>query len=88
MKMTDERMIIDPRLGDAVCEAIQNMTGHNCHVIIIACPIVQVDDEHESIGQPSFVTSLQPDDMEELLIQIAGGMAVAGKRVVTGSTVQ
>lgn len=73
-----ERIQIDPRIGDAVLALIEKQTGHRCHMAMIVCPI-----EGAKLGQPQFVTSLQPDEMESLIVQVAGGFALAGDRTVT-----
>lgn len=73
------RLDLDPRLGDAILRLIEKTTGRECHIALIACPM-----EDTKLGQPSFVTSLQPKEMEDLIIQIAGGFALAGERTVTG----
>lgn len=73
------RLDLDPRIGDAICQLIERQTGRQCHIALIACPM-----DGAKLGQPAFVTSLQPDEMENLIIQIAGGFALAGKPTITG----
>ena len=74
-----DRIKLDPRIGDAILQLIERQTGRECHIALIACPMVG-----PKLGQPEFVTSLQPDEMESLIIQVAGGFALAGKRTVAG----
>ena len=69
-----ERLKLDPRLGDAILALIEKMSGQQCHIALIACPM-----DGEKLGQPAFVTSLQPHEMENLIVQVAGGFALAGK---------
>jgi hypothetical protein len=75
-----KRLKLDPRLGDAILQLVEKTTGRKCHIALIACPM-----EGRKLGQPTFVTSLQPDEMESLIVQIAGGFALAGDRTVTGT---
>ena len=73
------RLELDPRLGEAILQLIERTTGRECHIALIACPM-----DGRKLGQPTFVTSLQPDEMESLIVQVAGGFALAGKRVIDG----
>lgn len=68
-----KRLALDPRIGDAILELIERQTGQACHITLIACPM-----DGEKLGQPAFVTSLQPYEMESLIVQVAGGFALAG----------
>jgi hypothetical protein len=77
--MRSDRLQLDPRLGEAILTLIERAAGRTCHIALIACPM-----DGPKLGQPSFLTSLQPDEMENLIIQIAGGFALAGKRVIDG----
>ncbi len=72
------RLKIDPRIGDAVLSIIEKTTGRQCHIAMIVCPM-----DGAKLGQPEFVTSLQPSEMESLIIQVAGGFALAGKPTVS-----
>lgn len=74
-----KRLDIPPRLGDAICQVIEKTNNQQVHVVLIACPV----ERSGKLGQPTFVTSLQPDEMENLVTQIAGGFALGGKRHVT-----
>lgn len=69
-----ERLDLDPRLGDAILALIERTSGKRCHIALIACPM-----DGPKLGQPAFVTSLQPAEMESLIVQVAGGFALAGK---------
>lgn len=75
-----DRLNLDPRIGDAILQLIEKQTGEQVHIVLIACPM-----EGKKLGQPSFVTSLQPDEMESLVTQIAGGFVLAGERKITGA---
>ena len=75
------RLNLDPRIGDAVLALIERQTGKRCHIAMIVCPM-----EGAKLGQPAFVTSLQPAEMESLIVQVAGGFALAGKPTVKGRT--
>ena len=72
-----KRLKLDSRLGDAILTLIEKTSGVSCHIVLIACPM-----DGAKLGQPAFVTSLQPDEMESLVVQVAGGFALAGKRHV------
>ena len=77
--MSEEtKLKLDPRIGDAVLSLIERQTGQQCHIAMIVCPMVG-----PKLGQPAFVTSLQPDEMESLIVQVAGGFALAGERKVS-----
>lgn len=73
-----KRLNIDPRIGDAVLQLIERQTGERCHIALIVCPM-----DGLKLGQPSFVTSLQSAEMESLIVQVAGGFALAGKVTAT-----
>lgn len=66
-----KRITLDPRIGEAILQLIERTTGEQCHIVLIACPMDGV-----KLGQPDFVTSLLPDEMEDLIIQIAGNLAL------------
>lgn len=68
------KLNLDPRIGDAVLTLIERQTGKKCHIAMIVCPM-----DGAKLGQPTFVTSLQPHEMESLIVQVAGGFALAGK---------
>lgn len=72
-----ERLQLDPRIGDAVLQLVERQTGRRCHLAMIVCPL-----EGPRLGQPAFVTSLQPHEMEDLIVQVAGGFALAGRPTV------
>lgn len=77
--MSGQRLNLDPRIGDAILQLIERQTGQMVHIAMIVCPM-----DGPKLGQPEFVTSLQPDEMESLITQVAGGFVLAGKRNVTG----
>lgn len=79
--MGEARMKLDPRIGDAVLTLIEKQTGQRCHLAMIVCPM-----NGPKLGQPEFVTSLQPHEMEDLIVQVAGGFALAGKPTVAGGS--
>ena len=72
------KLKLDPRIGDAVLTLIEKQTGQRCHIAMIVCPM-----EGAKLGQPAFVTSLVPADMESLIVQVAGGFALAGKPTIS-----
>lgn len=78
-----KRLDLDPRIGDAICQLIERQTGERVHIALIACPM-----EGPKLGQPAFVTSLQPKEMENLIIQVAGGFALQGDPVILKGTAQ
>lgn len=73
-----KRLALDPRIGDAVLALLEKQTGQRCHMAMIVCPM-----DGARLGQPTFVTSLAPAEMESLIVQVAGGFAAAGKPTVT-----
>jgi hypothetical protein len=73
------RINLDPRIGDAVLQLIERLAGESVHIALIVCPM-----DGPKLGQPEFVTSLQPAEMESLIVQIAGGFALAGKPTIKG----
>lgn len=73
-----ERIKLDPRLGDAILQLVEKQTKRACHIVLIACPM-----DGPKLGQPEFVTSLQPKEMESLIIQVAGNFALIGDPTVT-----
>ena len=72
-----DRLNLDPRIGDAILQLVERTTGRQCHIALIVCPM-----EGAKLGQPDFVTSLQPSEMADLITQIAGGFVLAGKPIV------
>jgi hypothetical protein len=76
--VSKKRLNLDPRIGDAILQLIEKTSGQRCHIALIACPM-----DGPKLGQPEFVTSLQPDEMESLIVRIAGGFALGGERSVT-----
>jgi hypothetical protein len=76
MSINNNQLTLDPRIGDAVCKIIElENPDRDFHVVIIACPV----EDDGKLGQPAFVTSLMPEDTEQLLIQIAGNFAMMTK---------
>jgi len=73
-----KRLNIDPAVGEAIMQLVERITGEACHIVLIACPM-----DGKKLGQPAFVTSLLPDEMETLIVQIAGGFALAGERIMS-----
>ncbi len=74
-----EPLKLDPAIGDAVLKLVERETGRPCHIVLIASAL-----EGDALGQPCFITSLHPDDMERFLIQVAGCISLAKERTVTG----
>jgi hypothetical protein len=81
----DDRLIIDPQLGDVVVAALERMTGVDCHIILIALPVVDEDGDGFTLGQPSFVTSLLPDEMKVMFATLADLVAGAGEPTIQGT---
>jgi hypothetical protein len=76
MTINDTRLTLDPRIGEIVLKLIElENPDRDFHVVIIACPV----EDDGKLGQPAFVTSLMPEDTEQLLIQIAGNFALMKK---------
>ena len=71
------RIRINPNTGDAVLTMLEKQTGERLHLVMIVFPL-----DGPRLGQPEFVTSLVPDEMEQAIIQVAGGFVLAGKRTV------
>lgn len=74
-----DHLLIDPRLGDAVCRTITAAHGVDVDVILIVAPA-------GDWGRPSFVTSVDPDIMEAVIMQLGEQMqdGMGGKRIVKG----
>jgi hypothetical protein len=74
-KNTKPPLDINPTLGDKVVSAIESLHGVPVHLVMMVF-------EHMpdgKLGQPAFVTSLQTSEMEDVIVQVAGGIALAGK---------
>jgi hypothetical protein len=72
---------INPVLGDHIIEAITLLTGEpNVHIILVVFPM-----DGPKLAPPTFITSLQPDEMESALIQIGEGLPNGGPRTVRQS---
>jgi hypothetical protein len=80
----DERLRIDPRIGGVIQDMIKDMTGRDVHVILIAAPCAPVDEENVRLGQPTFITSMEPEDMCDFLMQIGGCFAMGNPLVHGG----
>ena len=82
--MEDRRLSVDPCLGDAMCAAVEAMNpGENVHVIIISLPQT---NNGNSVGRPTFVTSLHPDDFAQIMIELGTNYipSAAGQADITG----
>ena len=71
------RIFINPNFGNLILDILQNASGLKCHMVMIVCPTIE-----SGLGQPTFVSSLEPEDMEKLITHIAGGFVMAGKPTV------
>jgi hypothetical protein len=74
------RVEIDPSFGDVICEIIEKNTGRRVEIVLIICPV----EDDGKLGRPSFLTSQPPEITEQIIIQIAGGFAFAGKPIIDG----
>jgi len=72
----EDRLRIDPRIGGVIQDMLKDMTGRETHVILIAAPWTPIDEENVRLGQPTFITSMTPEDMRDFIIQIAGCFAM------------
>ncbi len=81
--MSAKRIDLDPRICDTILRLIEHQAREPCQIVVIAIP-----QDGEQLGQPTFVTSFQPADMEQILIQIGEALAVAGDPIVNGGTKQ
>jgi hypothetical protein len=77
-----DHVLIDPRLGDVLCQHLERETGKRCHIVLIVMPIEAENEDDHRLGQPSFVTSLSPDDTEHVVRQIADSFDVAGQVMI------
>jgi hypothetical protein len=70
---------IDPKLGDALCAAIKRVHGVEVDIILIAAPV-------GDWSRPAFVTSLDADVMEAVIMQLGEQMqdSKGGERIVRG----
>lgn len=73
--MKKPRLEVDPRLGDIMLAHIEAHNAISSHIIIIAYPM-----DGEKLGEPTFVSSLSPPDMENALMQTAGAIAVNNEK--------
>ncbi len=73
---------INPRIGDVVLKLLAlDHRAADLDIILIV-----LDSSDPSDMQPSFVSSMTPEIMREVLIQIGEKIPDAGKPVVTGMT--
>lgn len=69
----EDRLKIDARLGDSVLRIVEGMTGKRCHMVMIVFPVHEAGtmyETHEELGQPTFVSSLDPEDTHKMLIKV------------------
>lgn len=78
---------IDPRLGDAVLHTVEAMTGVQAHLIMIILPYTTVSDTHDKLENPCFVTSMHPDDMDQVLKQIVEQRPHVGDPIISKALV-
>lgn len=76
----DKRVHVDPMIGDAICNAIEQKHKRGVDIILIVFPN-DIED-----GQPTFVSSFPPEVMEGILKQIGEQIeGISASRVVVGS---
>lgn len=75
-----DSMKLDPALGDFVLTQVELQAGCPCHIVLVVCPIKNDDNEKFSLGEPTFITSLDPDDAEKLLVQVGKYMEMGPER--------
>jgi len=63
---------ISPSVGELLVKIIEGDTGVKCHLILIALPI-----DKEELVNPTVVSSLERDQMENVIIQMAAQMALS-----------
>ena len=77
------RLNVPVELGHGILQVIEDANGGvECHLVMMVFPV----EENGKLGQPSFLSSLAPDQMEDVIVQIAGGFAVIdkSKRIIDG----
>lgn len=84
----DYRLEIDAGIGDAIIQVIleANPQAENVHIILMAFPVTESPDGiHERVDTPTFVTSMPPDAMKQVLIEIGTNyMPNASEPKITG----
>jgi creatinine amidohydrolase/Fe(II)-dependent formamide hydrolase-like protein len=74
-------LTVDPRIGEAIINTIEaENDGIPCHMILIVFP---VGEENEQV-RPSFVSSLEPTDVQEIIKEIADTFTIVSKINITG----
>lgn len=70
---------VDPKLGDAICQAIEKVHGVPVDIILLVT-------REGDWSKPSFISSIHPDIMEAVIMQIGEQMADSkgGKRTIIG----
>lgn len=68
----ENKFVIDSRIGDILCKLIEQQTGQDCHIILLAFPIEAAKpDGTETIGGPCVVTSMEPESMKHTIVSFA-----------------
>ena len=68
----DYRLEIHPEIGDLIINVIAHSNpGVGVHIILMAFPVTHPDGpDTNHIGTPTFLSSMHPDDMKQVLIEI------------------
>ena len=67
----DYRLDINPAIGDALMQVIQEENPDvEIHIILMAFPVESYDGINERVLTPTFLSSLHPDQMKQVLIEI------------------
>ena len=83
----DYRLKIEAAIGDALIEVIQaDNDGVELHIILMAFPVTHPDGRNmDRLGTPTFLSSLPPDSMKTVLIEIGSNyMPFTSEPNITG----
>ena len=73
----DDRLNVNPRIGDAICTLIEKETGRWPNIILIMFP------SDVETPQPTFISNFEPEIMEDVIEQLGEQMDnVRDSRVV------
>jgi hypothetical protein len=78
-----KRITIPVKIGTFVLTAIEQANdGRKCHMVMMVFPL----EANSTLGQPAFLSSLEPDVMEDVVVQVAGNFALIDKstRIIDG----
>ena len=70
-------VLINPNVGDAICDLLERLTGVEMDIILVAVP-------KGDWSMPQFITSADPDVMEAAIVQYGEKMmgGSGGKRAI------